>query len=84
MESFSLGTQVKFSPKKTYPTTSTQTRCISRPVQKSDPEPKSARTYTRVMGVGLLPGVGTHKNSTYSTYVHSVQLLQGGENFFGG
>ena len=33
------------------PTTSTQNRCISRPVHKSDPEPKSARTYTRVIGL---------------------------------
>ena len=37
--------------KKFLPTTSTQNRCISRPVHKSDPEPKSARTYTRVIGL---------------------------------
>ena len=38
-------------PQKNSPTTNTQNRCISRPVHKSDPEPKSARTYTRVIGL---------------------------------
>ena len=39
------------APKKFSSTTSTQNRCISRPVHKSDPEPKSSRTYTRVIGL---------------------------------
>ena len=41
----------KTPQKKFSSTTSTQNRCISRPVHKSDPEPKSSRTYTRVIGL---------------------------------
>ena len=47
------------APKKIFTTTSTQNRCISRPVHKSDPNPKSARTYTRVIGLMHGGGVGT-------------------------